>query len=170
MSWIGQSRLGQYENQYDTAQVCLNGHPVNDAAVRFPQHNRKFCPDCGAETSTQCQHCQADIKGYYYGGAIVIGEVYVPPKFCDSCGKPYPWTEQALEAARDLVDALVLSQEDKDTLVGTLNDLTKDSPHAQVSATKFKRILSKTGMGALEAFKTIMVDIASETAKKVIWG
>jgi hypothetical protein len=87
-----------------------------------------------------------------------------------ACGKPYPWTETALETARELIQELELSQEDKDTLEGTIDDLVTDSPKTQVAAMRFKRLVLKAGHGMLQVFRDILVDVASETAKKAIWG
>lgn len=54
------------EAWYDTAQVCMNGHMVNESFLSCPQHNRKHCSACGAETTTTCPSCSSLIQGYYY--------------------------------------------------------------------------------------------------------
>jgi hypothetical protein len=92
------------------------------------------------------------------------------PSFCSECGKPYPWTEGKLKAAQDLADEMEgLKSEEKALLKRSLDDIVKDSPQTNVAAIRFKKIMAKAGGVAATAFRDIIVDIASETAKKVIW-
>lgn len=42
-------------------------------------------------------------------------------------------------------------------------------PSTQVAVIRFKRILPKTGKEIAEAVRSIVVDIASEAAKKLLW-
>jgi hypothetical protein len=62
-----------------------------------------------------------------------------------------------------------LSEEERKDLANTLDDLVRDVPGTQVSAGRFKRLVAKAGAGTANALKDILVDIASETAKKAIW-
>jgi len=52
----------------------------------------------------------------------------------------------------------------------TLDDIVADTPKTPVAASRFKRLVAKPGGAAAEAFMDIFTDIASETAKKMIWG
>lgn len=155
---------------YDTAQICLNGHIANARWITRPRHNQDFCMKCGEKTITKCVNCAAPIRGYYHVPGVFGPDPRVAPAYCHNCGKPYPWTEAALMAARDLSDDLdELSNEDKGKLKGTLDDLVKDSPQTAVAAERFKRLLAKAGKSAPEAFRQILVDVVSETAKKIIF-
>jgi hypothetical protein len=92
------------------------------------------------------------------------------PIFCPDCGKPYPWTEAKLKAALELSDELNnLSTEERNMLKKSLDDIVRDTPETTVAATRFKRLVTKAGKAAADGFKDILVDIASETAKKLIW-
>jgi hypothetical protein len=51
---------------YDTAQICINGHIINSMSKSHPEHNKKFCDKCGAQTITNCPNCNAPIRGYYH--------------------------------------------------------------------------------------------------------
>ncbi len=158
------------DNWYDTAQVCLNGHPINSMARLSPQRNQKFCSKCGAQTITECQLCKAPIRGYYHSNVTVIGFEYVPPKFCDNCGKPYPWTDLKLKAAQELIDeAEKLTDREKDILKQSLDDLVRDTPNTQVAVLRFKKLAAKAGDVVLGGLRDIMVDVASETAKKILF-
>ena len=156
------------ESWYDTAQVCLNGHIVNAWSVKAPEQNQKFCTKCGAKTVTSCAGCQAPIRGHLHPSFSPGPDT--PPIYCHNCGRPYPWTEAALKAARDLSDDLdELSDEEKEKLKGTLDDLVKDSHQTAVAAERFKRLLAKAGESAARAFRQVLVDVVSETAKKIIF-
>lgn len=153
------------DSDFDVAQICLNGHIVNEAARGSPENNEQFCHRCGAKTVTKCAVCQTDIRG------LEGWESYARPAYCHHCGKPYPWTDSALKAAQDLSDVLDgITDEDKVTLKKSLDDIVGDTPQATVAAIRFKKIVAKSGKVAAEGFKEILVNVASEAAKKVIWG
>ena len=156
---------------YDAAQICIKGHVITESSVSRPELNQNFCDKCGAPTITNCQNCNAPIRGDYH----VPGVLHVslsPPKpssFCHKCGKPYPWTEAKLKAAKELSDELDnLSPEERDILKKSLDDIVRDTPQTPVAATRFKKIAAKVGKVAAQQLRKLVVDIASETAKKII--
>jgi hypothetical protein len=154
---------------YDVAQICLNGHVINSTTQRFPQFNKKFCPRCGQATISQCQQCSNSIQGEYHGGALVIAS-WPAPAFCINCGASHPWTQSRLAAARELaLDSEHLNDADKETLSKSLDDLVKDTPFTPVTANRFKKLMVKVGKEGAAAFRDILVDIVSDTAKKIIW-
>ena len=158
-------------NWYDVAQICLNGHVINDAVKEFPQHSKKFCDTCGARTITNCPSCNTEIQGYYNVEGVIASGGYKRPAFCSSCGKPYPWTKTKIQAAQQFAEELNdISEEEKEVITKDIDEMVKDTPTAQLAATRFKKILSKvSNPTVVETFKKILVDIVSETAKKIIW-
>ena len=46
----------------------------------------------------------------------------------------------------------------------------KDSPATRVAATRIKKVVLKVGGPLGESLRSLLVDIASETAKKIILG
>ena len=161
-------------NWYDIAQVCLNGHGVNSRVQSNSEHNKDFCIECGAATITTCQHCGVDIKGYFHSnsnrGWRTPADHFSRPSFCEGCGKSFPWTEKALEAAKDFSDELgVLTEDEKEFLEKSLDDIIRDTPQTAVASARFKRIAAKGGKEAAEGFKHILIGVVSETAKKMIW-
>ena len=93
------------------------------------------------------------------------------PIFCPGCGNPYPWTEAKLKAAKDLTDLLEdLSSEEREILKKSFDDIVRDTPQTTVAANQFKRVAAKVGKIAAEQLRELVVDIASETAKKIILG
>ncbi len=159
------------KSYYDVAQICLNGHLITSHAQSFPDGQRKFCAKCGEPTTMKCPPCSANIRGYYHvPGVISLVDSYQVPAFCADCGKPYPWTERKLQAAKDLTaDLDGLDSHEKALLTKSLDDLLRDTPQTAVAATRFKKLVSKAGRTGAEGLKSIMVDIVSEAAKKLIW-
>lgn len=155
---------------YDVAQICINGHLVNSSSHSMPQFNEIFCKKCGSETTTKCSFCKENIRGYYSSGAVSLAEESIP-SFCHNCGKSYPWTESALKAAQELADELnELTDEDKDLLKKNLPDLIRETPNTKVAETRFKKVMLKAKKESVDAMRSILVDIISETIKKSIFG
>lgn len=94
---------------------------------------------------------------------------YLVPHYCYNCGKPYPWTQVKLEAAKELAEELDgLNNEEKDVLKQSIEELTRDTPKTEVAAVKVKKFLAKASGAALSMLRDILVDIASETAKNAM--
>jgi hypothetical protein len=90
-----------------------------------------------------------------------------PPRFCHKCGSPYPWTEAGIEAARELArEAENLNKDERGLLEQSLDDVIRDSPRTGLAAERIKRLLTKASKGTAQAIRDILVDIASETAKR----
>ena len=116
---------------------------------------QKFCNECGEQTLNACARCHA---------AIRTGK---KPAYCGNCGQAFPWTETALNAAKEYTDELEqLSLEEKAILKTTLDDLTKDTPRTEIAAHRFKKFISKMGPVAGEVFKKIVIEVGTEAAKK----
>ncbi len=156
--------------RYDVAQICLNGHLINDLVLARPELNKNFCDKCGAATITTCQKCNAEIPGERLPVSGFLRTRILVPAFCSNCGTSYPWTEKGLEAARELIRELEgLSEDEKAILAKDLDDIITDTPKTKVAAVRWKKALSKVGKETAHALRDILVDIASETAKKALW-
>lgn len=80
---------------YDTMQVCLNGHVINDSHHKYPQRNKEFCTKCGQKTITQCPKCSDPIPGKMQDtGVFAPGSTPSAPEFCQHCGERFPWTQE----------------------------------------------------------------------------
>lgn len=159
------------DSWYDTAQICINGHIINESTISTPQHNKKYCDKCGEITITECLECKTPIQGFYHVERVIGGYDMESPSFCSNCGKPYPWIKNRIEAAQELVKEIDnLSKEERIILEQSIDDIVKDSPNSPVAALRFKKIMVKAGKAAADMFKDILVSVASEAAKKVIWG
>lgn len=95
---------------------------------------------------------------------------YIVPSYCCDCGKPYPWTQLQLEAISELVEFDdQLSNEDKHYINTNISSITTETPKTKVVATKLNAFLRKAGSATTSAIRDILVDIASESAKKIIF-
>jgi len=155
-------------SKFYTAQICKNGHVITAYADEYTYYCENFCSKCGAETIQTCPNCNHPIKGKI--ADVFNTSQYVQPLYCHSCGSPFPWTKDRIDATQELIELeLDLTDLQKQDLANNIYSLVSDSPRTQVAAVKFKSILSKVGKSTASAAKDILVDIISETAKKIIW-
>jgi hypothetical protein len=117
----------------------------------------------------ECPACSAPIRGRTHVPRLG-GGIFKFPAYCLHCGKPFPWTESAIAAAREYADGLDLSTEDKTDLKGTFDDLTSDTPRMPAAASKFKKIVEKAGPVAVTVLQKIFETVASEGTKKLMGG
>lgn len=170
--------------QYDVAQVCLNGHMVNDRSESRPEFSKKFCPDCGSETIPHCQTCGETIQGALHSTYVLKGSRYWrrPPSrftsttdgavraYCHACGNPYPWTNRSIEAAQALAQEQdKLTDAEKLLLQSSIPDLVADTPRTSLAVVRFKKLMLKIGKEAGDGFKNILVNVLSEAVKKQLW-
>jgi hypothetical protein len=156
---------------YDTAMVCLNGHVVNGSSQKYPQHNQRFCDKCGEQSISMCPSCQTPIQGEYYVPGVASLGMSAAPGFCKECGKPFPWTERKLAAAKEVADEFEeLSPQDREKLKESLEDLVREGPKTEPAKLKFKNVMRKGGSGSLEIMKGIVTELVSETVRRSIYG
>jgi hypothetical protein len=154
---------------YDIAQICLNGHEANSSTKHMPQFNKTFCENCGEKTITDCPSCSKPIRGYYWGGSV-IGASYDIPNHCLECGKAFPWIERKQAAALELLaEELHMDKEEQEELKRDLRAAATEEPRTQAASLKIKRLLTKVGKDAAGVCRDVLVDVVSETAKKIIW-
>ena len=158
---------------HDVAQVCANGHVITGRIQQSPNLGLKFCKKCGAPTITKCPACSEAIQGEYeVEGVLVLGfGMRTPPAFCHACGKAYPWTSARIEAAKAIADEIdELTTSEKLLLKASIDDIVTETPRTELGILRFKKYAVKGGKAVADAFRDILVDVASETAKKSIWG
>jgi len=154
---------------YDIAQICLNGHIINEGTKCYPEKTMDFCQKCGSKTITKCQNCNSDIRGGVYVNPRQVRMEEVP-RFCHSCGEPYPWIKTKIKEAKALTDEFEdISEAERDKFKSSIDDLIKDK-NTELVSIRFKKILPKVGEFAYRELKSILVDIISETAKKTVFG
>lgn len=153
-------------SKYYNAQICLNGHTISS----YSSNESDYCSECGEKTISNCPNCNANIRGKMNIDGIVDFSDYIPPKYCPDCGTPYPWTKSKLEAITELIEFdKNLSADEKSYINNNIQALTVDSPKTTVVATKFSYFLKKASSATISATRDILVEIASEAAKKIIF-
>jgi hypothetical protein len=152
---------------FDVAQICLNGHIINSRARTYPEENQKFCIKCGKETIRACSKCKENIRGF---NPLAEGKFVLSlPSFCHECGSPYPWTESKASVIKEIVDmSEELSDSDKELFKSSIPDIMTENPRTEISALNIKKWLKKIGKDAAPHLRSLVIDIASETAKKLI--
>jgi len=164
-------RYDDSPSYYETAQVCLNGHIITDTYDRSIELRKEFCPKCGAPTIFQCPSCNKEIQGdYVVPGIVVIGSgPGKPPAYCFSCGKPFPWTNSSLEAAKLLILEVEELSDQKEKLADSLPDLVSDSPRTPVAISRWKKAFDRVGPQIGGMLKEVLVDVVSESVRKALF-
>jgi hypothetical protein len=150
---------------FDTAQICFNGHIINDAARAVPADSKPFCPKCGTATITTCPACAAAIQGTRRDGSSSHG-LYSPHAHCHSCGAAFPWTAARLRALSELLAMTDASLEDQAALRDTFPALAAESPGTPIAVLKWKRFLAGAGKVVAESARDLLVDIMAEAVKR----
>lgn len=92
----------------------------------------------------KCPYCESYFFKYS-DDPLVRYEQYQDeqiPYYCTQCGKPFPWIENILEDAAEIIDVEeLLTYEQKEILKNELPNLIIESPRSGLSATKTKKIL-----------------------------
>jgi hypothetical protein len=153
-------------SNYDTAQICLNGHLLTESVEEYPSE-QSYCSKCGSKSITKCPNCNAQLHGYgRYLGIIKPTEVTA---YCYNCGKPYPWTESALESANLIIqEAENFSVEDKAALVESLPDIVSETPRTNLAIARTQRFLKAVGGLTADMIRQFVIDFGCELAKKQI--
>lgn len=150
---------------YNVGQVCLNGHAITgDSNSGLTQ---KFCSECGSPTICKCQYCSEPIHGRYHEDGVIVCASYVPDAYCYSCGKPYPWTEKAINSvAACIYEDEAISQELAGKLVESLPDIASETPASNLATLRFNKALSVVGKFTAESIRQFVIDFGCELAKR----
>lgn len=93
------------------------------------------------------------------------------PSFCESCGQPYPWTQSKIEAAKEILELqTALTAQEKADFNADMNDIVRDVPRTRAAALRIKSLITKLPGAAGSVLRDLFVEVASETAKKIITG
>ena len=93
-----------------------------------------------------------------------------PPSFCHNCGTAYPWTEQRLDAAREVAEgAEQLDEKEKQVLKDSVDEIVHKKPGAPGAVIRYKKLAAKAGKQVADGLKAILVDVLSEAIKKQLW-
>ena len=143
------------------AQICLTGHTLHcDDGMAFDSD--VYCTQCGAAGIHQCPHCNEPIRG-----TEKYHTHYSRPHFCHRCGKPYPWMQERLQTARELLyHDEKLTMDDRSKLFDLLKYVMSDPKGDLVPAKKklIEIILEK----ATAPVREFILDLAAKTMAEAI--
>ncbi len=152
---------------YDTSQICLNGHVITGSYNKYPEYRKDFCSDCGEPTIIKCNKCSTEIQGYPLKEAMYYK--LKRPNFCYKCGGEFPWMKKRVEAIMELIKMEnSLNEEENAIFEKSIEDISKNTSTSDISASKLKILFKKLSKEAITATRTLIVEIASETVKKII--
>ena len=83
---------------YD-ALICVRGHVKSYAGTPFS--SKDYCGKCGSACIDECPNCHEPIRGMRVNATVTF---YKPPSYCHTCGRPFPWMQERLRTAKDLLD------------------------------------------------------------------
>ena len=171
----GRQGVADLREVWDVALVCTNGHLINDRSRGNPSLNATACSICGAHAISACLGCREPIPGYLYQAHDRPELSGVPsgrplgriPQYCHACGRPLPWTERTMSAARALIRELaVLEPFERDQLRRSIDDITRETPQTSVAVLRIRRVLERIGGEHAEALRELLVSVASESVKQ----
>jgi len=153
-----------FMSNFDTAQICLNGHLLTESVEEYPS-DQSYCSKCGSKSITKCPNCNAQLHGY--GRYLDIIKPTEVTAYCYNCGKPYPWTESAIESAKLLIqEEETLSIEEKSALVESLKDIISETPRTTLAVTRLNKFLKSAGKFSVDAIRQFVIDFGCELAIK----
>jgi len=165
-----QTADGSRSSWYGIALVCANGHVLADDLEQQTARKARFCPECGEGTTSECPECGAPIRGRYHERRLAVTPMRKPPAFCHECGEPYPWTQDKLRAAADLLSRMKrLSPEEREALAIDFREIMTDNPRTQVAALDIKSALGKAGKVIGPLLRDLVGEIATEAARRIIF-
>ena len=151
---------------YRIAAICRNGHCI-DSGLQYSSPDERFCEICGAEVIAVCPSCNTPIRGKYYAEGVLDFTEFPVPSYCISCGKPFPWTQSAIDAATAIIeDADDLDAAQRDKLVEVLPDIIAETPKTRLASTRFMKAISGAGKFTAEALRQFAIDFGCELAKQ----
>jgi hypothetical protein len=150
------------DGRYCAGQICMMGHvqSANGVAYKAGEH----CQQCGEGCIDTCQGCKAPIRG----NPVHATGNYEAPTFCYKCGKPYPWMQDRLQTAKELLyHDDKLSLEEREKLWGLLQYVMSD-PKSDMAPAKRKLFeigIAKALPATREFFLDLMVKLGAEMLK-----
>ena len=152
--------------------ICKKGHQIS-FWYKLNSETERYCERCGESTISCCQSCGFPIHGYCYpDGVITSGPKTFPiPSYCRNCSNPYPWTELILNNAIELVSLDdELPEDTKNIIKDALPDLIVETHSTPLATAKYKKFIPEATKYVQDGLRNLLVDVASETVKKAIWG
>lgn len=151
---------------YHGASICTNGHVIS----KYDANKQNFCSHCGAPVISACRHCNRAICGLPDTDYAILGSrTYIRPDYCDNCGKPYPWTELAIQTATLLIqEEDELSEQLKEIAIQALPDIVTETPRTNLAVVRIKKVLVTAGKFTADGIRQFAIDFGCELAQRLL--
>ena len=91
------------------------------------------------------------------------------PNYCYGCGAAFPWMVTKIAAAKEHAAEIEgLDEHERQQLPGIIDDLASGGPRTELAVGHFNRIMKKVAPTVGSVLQRVVVDVASETAKKLL--
>jgi hypothetical protein len=156
-------RRGRHpDSVHYSAQICLKGHVQHDDGTAFA--GDAHCSICGERCIDECPHCSEPIRGRDSRRRNVIVD---RPLYCHRCGRAYPWMQDALDTARELLNHdEKLTLDDRNELSGLLQYVMSD-PKGELAAAKRTLIKIKIEKAA-QATREFVLDLMAKFGAEMV--
>lgn len=158
-------RTGKHpDGKHCAAQICIRGHVRHCDGDTF--NSEEYCRECGSPCIDACPHCREPIRGaLLYRPATDCPR----PSFCHACGRAYPWLEERLKTARELLDHDdQLTEDDRQSLWPDLQ-YVMSNPKSDLVPAKKKLIDIKLGK-AQGWVREAILDLTAKTIAEMAKG
>jgi hypothetical protein len=152
------------DGKHCAAQICMTGHVRQCDGDTF--NSEEYCKECGSPCIDACPQCKEPIRGtLLYQPA----SDYQRPSFCHACGRAYPWLEERLKTARELLyHDDQLTEDDRQSLWPDLQ-YVMSNPKADLVPAKRKLIDIKLGK-ATQWVREAVLDLTAKTIAEMTKG
>jgi hypothetical protein len=149
--------------EYYGAAVCRRGH-VETGMMDDPSRVSPRCDECGARVITNCQQCDAPIRGLIRGGTWTG---YDPPEFCFACGSPHPWAsrQSRFYELENLLDEQNLDPADELKVRDELEALRSEPSADEKTELRRWETIQKYAPGLMQAGERIIESVVTAAIK-----
>lgn len=158
--------------KYWPAKICKKGHVI-DYGNNVDSNN---CYQCGSMVITKCDNCNNQINGSkmeidFFDVLYEANKSTMAfPFYCHSCGKPYPWTQNILNNAIEIIALDTKVDEATKTIIkNAIPDLLVDTFDTPLAATKYSINIKKFSEPVSNALYQLLVDVLATSAKSILF-
>lgn len=142
------------------ASICLNGHIVSSNEA----NSQKFCSLCGKQVISICPHCKSPLHGTRKSSkGLAIPYKFEMSYYCDNCSNPFPWTENIINSAVEILSMDEdLPEEQKELLKSAIPDLIVESPNTTVAVARYSKYIDTAKIfirnGLYQLFSSVLTE------------
>ncbi|MDW4160621.1 DUF2321 domain-containing protein [Staphylococcus saprophyticus] len=136
-------------------QICKKGH-LDKITDIFTNPRRPFCAQCGEPVLSQCPNCRHYIT-------TLISDDNKVPNYCFSCGNAFPWTQNLIDNAIELIALDTnLNENDKTIIKDAIPHLVVESFETPLAQGKTRQVISKMSPWVIDLFKQLSIKYMSD--------